>query len=80
MIVSYAAGGDTDVSARIYAEKLSAALGQSVVVENKPGAGGMIGNSYVARAKASSEWNVKFDPDLADRLLKECGCAMTWTY
>ena len=52
LIVSYAAGGDTDVSARIYAEKLSAALGQSVVVENKPGAGGMIGNSYVARAKA----------------------------
>ena len=52
LIVSYAAGGDTDASARIYAEKLGAALGQSVVVENKPGAGGMIGNSFVARAKA----------------------------
>ena len=52
LIVSYAAGGDTDVSARIYAEKLSAALGQAVVVENKPGAGGMIGNSFVAKAKA----------------------------
>ena len=35
---------------------------------------------YVARVKASSEWNVKFDPDLADRVFRECGCAVTWTY
>lgn len=52
LVVSYPAGGDTDVSARIYAEKLGAALGQAVVVENKPGAGGVIGNAFVAKAKA----------------------------
>lgn len=52
VVVSYPAGGDTDASARIYADKLSAALGQSVIVDNKPGAGGMIGNSAVAKARA----------------------------
>lgn len=51
IIVSYPAGGDTDASARIYAEKLSAKLGQTVVVDNRPGAGGVIGNSYVAKSK-----------------------------
>ena len=50
IIVSYPAGGDTDVLARVYAEKLSARLGQPVVVDNKPGASGTIGNSYVAKA------------------------------
>ncbi|MDR2154210.1 MAG: tripartite tricarboxylate transporter substrate binding protein [Burkholderiaceae bacterium] len=52
IVVSYPAGGDTDASARIYAEKLSIRLGQPVVVENKPGAGGIIGNFHVAKAKA----------------------------
>lgn len=51
LVVSYPAGGDTDASARIYAEKLGALLGQTVVVDNKPGAGGMIGNSFVAKAR-----------------------------
>ncbi|HEX2544146.1 MAG TPA: tripartite tricarboxylate transporter substrate binding protein [Ramlibacter sp.] len=50
MIVSYPAGGDTDALARLYAEKLSARLGQTVVVENRPGASGTIGNAYVAKA------------------------------
>jgi tripartite-type tricarboxylate transporter receptor subunit TctC len=50
IIVSYPAGGDTDAMARLYAEKLSARLGQPVVVDNKPGASGIIGNTYVAKA------------------------------
>lgn len=43
VIVPFAAGGNTDVMARIFAEKLSARLGQQFVVENKAGAGGVTG-------------------------------------
>ena len=51
LIVAYPAGGDTDAVARLYAEKLSARVGQTVVVENKPGASGVIGSNFVARAE-----------------------------
>jgi tripartite-type tricarboxylate transporter receptor subunit TctC len=51
IVVAYSAGGDTDAMARLYAEKLSTALGRSVIVENKPGAGGTIGHAFVARSK-----------------------------
>ncbi len=50
MIVSYPAGGDTDALGRVFAEKLTARLGQQVVVENRPGASGTIGNALVAKA------------------------------
>ena len=49
-IVPFAAGGTTDVLARIIAQKLSAAVGQPVIVDNKPGAGGNIGSDFVAKA------------------------------
>jgi tripartite-type tricarboxylate transporter receptor subunit TctC len=52
IVVSYPAGGDTDAMARLFAEKLQVRLGQPVVVDNKPGASGIIGNAYVARAQA----------------------------
>jgi tripartite-type tricarboxylate transporter receptor subunit TctC len=52
IIVAYPAGGDTDAMARLYAEKLSTRLGQPVIVDNKPGASGIIGNSFVAKAPA----------------------------
>jgi tripartite-type tricarboxylate transporter receptor subunit TctC len=49
-IVPYPPGGPVDVSARLLAPKLQAALGQPVVVENKPGAGGNIGMDALAKS------------------------------
>jgi tripartite-type tricarboxylate transporter receptor subunit TctC len=50
LIVPVAAGGPTDIVARMLAEKLSMMWGQQVVIENKGGAGTNIGNEYVARS------------------------------
>jgi len=51
VIVSFAAGGPTDILARLIGEHLSQRLGQQFVIENKPGAGGNIGAETVARAE-----------------------------
>lgn len=51
LIVPYAPGGTTDLVARIVAPKLGEALGQTVVILNKPGAGGAIGSASAAREK-----------------------------
>ena len=51
IVVGYAAGGGVDTMARIVAEKMPALLGQPVVVENRPGAGAIIGATHVAKAK-----------------------------
>lgn len=51
LIVTYPPGGTVDAVARLIGPKLSENLGQTVVIENKGGAGGMIGGAYVARAK-----------------------------
>ena len=50
MIVGSSPGGPIDFSARLAAQKLTEALGQSVVVDNRTGAGGTIGTEYVARS------------------------------
>jgi tripartite-type tricarboxylate transporter receptor subunit TctC len=79
IIVPFAAGGPTDVVARLIAQKLSEKLGQQFYIENMAGAGGNIGMSAVARAPgdgytilfASSSYNVNpslyarspYDPD-----------------
>jgi tripartite-type tricarboxylate transporter receptor subunit TctC len=52
ILVGFAAGGGTDVAARILAQKLSETLGQSVLVENRPGASGMIATEAVAKSAA----------------------------
>ena len=52
IVVPYPAGGGVDNLARPIAEQLSKAWGQSVVIENKPGAATMIGGQEVARAQA----------------------------
>jgi tripartite-type tricarboxylate transporter receptor subunit TctC len=49
-VVPFAPGGNTDTLARLIGQKLPAALGQPVVIENKPGAGGNIGSDFVAKA------------------------------
>jgi tripartite-type tricarboxylate transporter receptor subunit TctC len=52
MIVPYAAGGGVDILARVMAGKLTERLGRQVIVENRPGAGTIIGSDAVARAAA----------------------------
>lgn len=50
LVVAFTPGGITDTLGRIAAEAIQNGLHQSVVVENRPGAGGVVGNSYVARS------------------------------
>src|SRR5215510_9490452 len=61
IIVPVAAGGPTDIVARMLADKLSAMWGQQVFIENKPGAGNNIGSEYVARSDPDG-YTVLFDP------------------
>ena len=62
MVVSFPPGGDTDALARLFAEKLATRVGQQVIVENKTGASGTIGNAFVAKAKADG-YTLLFTPN-----------------
>ena len=61
IIVPVAAGGPTDIVARMLAEKLSTIWAQQVFIENKPGAGNNIGIEYVARSDPDG-YTILFDP------------------
>ncbi|HSN32535.1 MAG TPA: tripartite tricarboxylate transporter substrate-binding protein, partial [Ideonella sp.] len=50
LVVPYPPGSGTDIAARVLGQKLTASWGQQVVVENKPGAGAIIGVDAVAKA------------------------------
>ena len=50
LLVGYTAGGAVDVSARLMAQRLTEALGQSVIVENRPGADGNVASDFVAKS------------------------------
>ncbi len=51
-VVPFAPGGATDIIGRTYSSIIGETLGESVVVENRPGAGGSLGSAYASRAKA----------------------------
>ncbi len=61
IIVPVAAGGPTDIVARMVAEKLAAMWDQQVFIENKPGAGNNLGVEYVARSEPDG-YTILFDP------------------
>jgi tripartite-type tricarboxylate transporter receptor subunit TctC len=52
MVVGFAAGGATDISARVLAQKLAETIGQQVIVDNRPGAASMLAGEVVARSTA----------------------------
>jgi tripartite-type tricarboxylate transporter receptor subunit TctC len=52
LVVSYPVGGGADLMARLIAPRMAESLGQPVIVENKPGAGGQVAGAYVAKAAA----------------------------
>jgi tripartite-type tricarboxylate transporter receptor subunit TctC len=53
MVLAFAAGGSTDLIARVLAERMGSILGQTIIVENKPGAGGNISAQYMIDAPAN---------------------------
>jgi tripartite-type tricarboxylate transporter receptor subunit TctC len=55
MVVPYPPGGSTDIAARVLAQHLTARLGQSVVIVNRPGSTGVIGNGAVATARPDGQ-------------------------
>lgn len=62
LVVPYAPGGVVDLVGRTLGQRLSVQVGQPVVVDNRPGAGGMIGVEYTARAAPDGQTFVVMDP------------------
>ena len=75
IVVAYAPGGTNDILARLVAEQLSEILKQPVVVENRPGAGAIVGTNSVAKAEpdgytllVGSTSEFSFNPAIYDKL------------
>ena len=64
LILPYNPGGIVDFAGRVLAKQLTAVLGQTVVAENKPGAGGIVGVDYVAHAAPDGYNVVLIDPSI----------------
>ena len=64
IVVPYPAGGGSDVAARLIADKLKDSLGTTVIVENKPGAGGRIGTDFVRTQPADGTTLLVVNPAL----------------
>jgi tripartite-type tricarboxylate transporter receptor subunit TctC len=62
VVVAYPPGGDTDATARMLSEKLAHRLKATVIIDNKPGAGGTVGNTFVGRAPADG-YTLLFTPN-----------------
>jgi tripartite-type tricarboxylate transporter receptor subunit TctC len=62
LIIPYGPGGITDFAGRVLAQKIGEALGQTVVAENKPGAGGIVGVDYVAHSSPDGYSMAVMDP------------------
>lgn len=78
IVVAYSPGGDTDVLARVIGEKLSARVHQPVIVENRTGASGMIGTSFVAHSPPDG-YTLLFAPNtvaITPLVLKNAGSTM----
>ena len=60
VVVTYPPGGGADIMARLLAPKLGEALGQNVIIDNRPGAGGQIGGAFVAKSKPDG-YTLMFD-------------------
>jgi tripartite-type tricarboxylate transporter receptor subunit TctC len=76
IVVSFGPGGGADIIGRILADSLQSKLGQPVIVENKPGAGGILGNDVVAKASRKERRHAGADPgsaSTADALLRHPG-------
>ena len=71
VMVGFSAGGGTDVTARVLAQKLSEYLGQPVIVENRPGSGGMIATEAVAKAVEEAAYATR--GARRDRAAHTCG-------
>jgi len=52
IVVPFQPGGSMEAIARLVGQKLTAAFGQAVIIENRPGAGGIVGTEYVAKSPA----------------------------
>ena len=64
LVVAFTPGGPTDAMARLLADKLGDKLGQRVIVENRPGAGGNIGYESVAKSPSDGYTLAFVDPSL----------------